>query len=86
MVKMYTRVYEFRPFSEKVTALRLGAQRRVDWIICVCVTGGVNPCPRRGVAYIECARTPAPLFYTRFNAHKGGALLVTSAVKCNKCP
>ena len=23
--------YEFRPFSEEVTALRLGARRLVDW-------------------------------------------------------
>ena len=38
------------------------------------------------MAYIEYARTPTPLRYTRFNAHKRGTLLVTSAVKCCKCP
>ena len=35
---------------------------------------------RMGAAYIEYARTPAPLCYTEFNAHKGKALLVTSTV------
>ena len=35
---------------------------------------------RRGVAYIECARTPAPLRYTGFNVHKDEALLVTPAL------
>ena len=28
---------------------------------------------RRGVAYIECARTSAPLRYIGFNVHKGVA-------------
>ena len=35
---------------------------------------------RREVAYIECARTSAPLHYTEFNAHKEKALEVTSTV------
>ena len=60
----------------------------VDWILCVCeFTKRCEPLSqRREVAYIECARTPAPLRYTGFNVHKGGALLVTSSVKCYKCP
>ena len=33
-------------------------------------------CQRRGVAYIEYARTPAILHYNRFNVHKDGALLI----------
>ena len=62
----------------------------VDWIICVCVcvrkfTKVRTLVPEEGVAYIECARTPAPLRYTGFNVHKGKALLVTSTVKHHKC-
>ena len=45
------------------------------------VTGGANPCARGGgVAYIECARTPAVLNYKGLNVHKVGALLVTPAL------
>ena len=69
-----------RPFAEEVTALRLGAQRRSTGL-CVCVLQGVRTLvPEEGVAYIECARTPAPLRYTGFNVHKDEALLVTPAL------
>ena len=40
------------------------------------VTGGANSCLRGGVAYIECARTPATLHYKGLNVHKVGALLI----------
>ena len=33
--------------------------------------------PEEGVAYIECARTPAILHYMGLNVHKVGALLIT---------
>ena len=47
----------------------------VDWIICVCVLQGVRTLvSEEGVAYIECARTPAPLRYAGFNVHKVRAL------------
>ena len=36
--------------------------------------------PEEGVAYIECARTPAVLHYKGLNVHKVGALLVTLAL------
>ena len=36
--------------------------------------------PQEGVAYIECARTPAILHYKRFNVHKDGALLIMPAI------
>ena len=78
-------VYKFRPFSEEVIALRLGARRRSTGL-CVYGLQGCEPfIPRRGVSYIECARTPAPLRYAGFNAHKGKAVPVTSTVKCHKC-
>ena len=55
--------------------------------VCVCVFTKVRTLvPEEGAAYIEYARTPAPLRYTGFNVHKGGALLVTSTIKCYKCP
>ena len=62
MARLYTCIYKFSPLSEEVKALRLGALRRSIGIW-VCVTRGANPCPRGGVAYIECARTPAILCY-----------------------
>ena len=37
-------------------------------------------CQRRGVAYIEYARTPIALHYKGLNVHKVGALLVTPAL------
>ena len=52
-------------------------------------------CQRRGVAYIECARTPAVLYYKGLNIHKVGALLITPAIsaiddlkdyRVNACP
>ena len=46
-------VYEFRPFSEEVIALRLGARRRSTGL-CVYGLQGCEPSIlRRGVAYIE---------------------------------
>ena len=52
-------------------------------------------CQRRGVAYIEYARTPTTLHYKGLNVHKVGALLVTPALsvvndlkeyEVNACP
>ena len=52
-------MYEFRPFSEEVKALRLGARRRSSGL-CVYELQSAEPFYLwRGVAYIECARTPA---------------------------
>ena len=51
--------------------------------------------PEEGVAYIECARTPANPRYQEFNVHKDGALLITLALsalndlkdyRVNACP
>ena len=36
--------------------------------------------PEEGVAYIECARTPASLHYKGLNVHKVGALLIAPAI------
>ena len=53
----------------------------VDWIIGVCVLQGLRTLVHvEGVAYIECARTPASPRYKEFNVHKEGALQVTSVV------
>ena len=60
--------------------------KAVDWIVYMCVflQKMRTPVPEEGVAYIECARTPAPLRYTGFNVHKERALQVTSVIKCYK--
>ena len=52
-------MYEFRPFSEEVKALRLGAQRRSSGLYVYELQGAEPLYLWRGVAYIECARTPA---------------------------
>ena len=58
---MYTQeVYKFRPFSEEVTALRLGARARSTGL-CVYELQGCEPLTlRRVVAYIEFARPLQP--------------------------
>ena len=77
-------MYEFRPFSEDVTALRLGARRRSTGLY-ACVLQGVRTLVHvEGVAYIECASTPASPRYKGFKVHQEGALLVTSVIKCYK--
>ena len=43
--KLYTPIYEFRPLSEEVTALRLCAAVACR-LECRIVTGGANPCAR----------------------------------------
>ena len=61
MEPLYTQwIYEFRPFSEEVIALRLGARRRSAGL-CVYELQGCEPFTlRRGVAYIESARPLRP--------------------------
>ena len=44
------------------------------------ITGVRTLVPEEGVAYIECARTPACLHYKGTNVHKVGALLVMPVV------
>ena len=41
----------------------------VEWIMCVCVTGVRTLLPVEGVAYIECARTPASPRNEGFKGH-----------------
>ena len=52
---------------------------RLDYMR-VCYRGCEPLCMWRGVAYIECARTPAILHYKGLNVHKVGALLITLAL------
>ena len=48
---------------------------RLDYM-CVVLQGVRTLVPEEGVAYIECARTPAILHYKGFNVYKVGALLI----------
>ena len=72
MEELYARVYEFRPFLEEVTSLRLGALRRSTEYMCVNYRKCEPLSQRRRAAYIEYTRTPAPLCYTRFKLIKEG--------------
>ena len=52
MVWLYTRIYEFKPLSEEVKTLRLGAAGAL--LSCVmCYRGSEPLCGSGGVAYIE---------------------------------
>ena len=48
--------------------------------MCVMLQGVRTIVPEEGVAYIECARTPAILHYKGLNVHKVGALLITPVI------
>jgi hypothetical protein len=43
--RLYAQFYEFRPLSEEVTALRLGAAEACR-LECCLITRGANPCAR----------------------------------------
>ena len=70
MEQLYTRVfYEFRPFSEEVTALRLGAPEAVDWIMCVWITRVPTPYTEEGVGLYRVRQTPPAISYAGFKVH-----------------
>ena len=69
MMKMYTQVYEFRPFAEEVIALHLGARRRSTGL-CVYGLQGCEPfLLRRGVAHIEFGDPLLPSVMQGFKVH-----------------
>ena len=68
MARLYTRVYELRPLSEEVKALRLGALRR-STEIWVCVTRGANPCPKGGGGLYRVRQDPIHPLLQGFNVH-----------------
>ena len=62
-------MYEFKPFSEEVKALRLGARRRSTGL-CAYELQVCEPFTlRRGVAYIEFAGPLLPLVMQGFKVH-----------------
>ena len=71
--------YEFRPFSEEVKPyVSVPGGGLLDY---ACgITGAPTLVPEEGVAYIECARTPAILHYKGLNVHKVGVLLITPVI------
>ena len=82
MEKLYARVLRVQALLRGSNSPTSRSPEAVDWIICVCVLQGVQTLvPEEGVAYIECARTPASPRYKEFNVHKEGALQITSVVK-----
>ena len=76
-MRLYASVYEFRPLSEEVTNLRLGAVEACRLDVRKCYRVCEPLCQRRRVAYIEFARTLSALHYKGLNVHKVGALLIT---------
>ena len=59
-VVVYAGIYEFKPFSEEVTTLRLEAQRRSTGLYAYELQGCEPFTLRRGVAYIVSARPLLP--------------------------
>ena len=53
----------------------------VDWIMCVELQGVPTLVPEEGVAYIECARTPARLHYKGNNVHKVRGITGNASIK-----
>ena len=65
----YTRMYEFGPFAEEVTALRLGARRRSTGL-CVYELQGAEPfCLWRGGGLYRVRQAPAALSNAGFKVH-----------------
>ena len=81
MEKLYARVLRVQALLGGSNNPTSRSPEAVDWIICVCVTGGANPCPRGGVAYIECARTPANPRYKGFKVHQEGGVTGNAHIK-----
>ena len=82
MVKVYTRGLRVQALLSGSNSPSSRCPEAVDWIMCVILQGVRTLVPEEGVAYIECARTPAILNYEGLNVHKGLALLVTPYIKC----
>ena len=85
MAKLYTRVLRVQALLRGSNSSTSRCPEAVGWIMRVCVLQGVRTLVLvEGVAYIECARTPASPRYKEFNVHKEGALQVMSVIKCYK--
>ena len=79
-MKLYTRDLRVQALHGGSNSPTSRCPEAVDWIICVMLQGVPTFVPEEGVAYIEYARTSAPLRYKGLNVHKVGALLVTPAL------
>ena len=74
-------MYEFRPFSEEVKALRLGARRGSTGLY-ACELQGMRPLvPEEGGGLYRFRQTPPALSYKGFKVHKDGDV---SGNACNK--
>ena len=73
--------YEFRPFSEEVTALRLGARRRSTGLYACVLQRVPTTVPEEGGGLYRVRQTPPALSYEGFKVHKDGDITGNS---CNK--
>ena len=74
MEKLYARVLRVQALLGGSNSPTSRSPEAVDWIICVCVTGGANLVHVEGVAYIEWASTPASPRYKGFKVHQEGGV------------
>ena len=70
MMKVYTRGLRVQALLGGSNSPTSRCPEAVDWIMCVVLQGVRTLVPEEGAAYIECARTPALLYYKGFNVHK----------------
>ena len=70
MAKMYTRGLRVQAILGGSNNPTSRCPEAVDWFMCVVLQGVRTLVPEEGVAYIECARTPAHLHYKGLNVHK----------------
>ena len=95
MVKVYTQDLRVQALHSGSNSPTSRCPEAVDWIMCAILQRLRTLVPEEGVAYIECARTPAHLHYKGLNVHKVGALLITPSLSAindlkdyevNDCP
>ena len=80
MMKVYARCLRVQALLGGSNSPTSRCPEAVDWIMCVELQGVQTLVSEEGVAYIECARTPAHLHYKELNVHKVRALLVTAVL------
>ena len=80
MAKMYTRGLRVQALLGGSNSPTSRCPETVDWFMCVVLQGVRTLVSEEGVAYIECARTPAHLHYKELNVYKVRELLVTAVL------
>ena len=82
MVKVYTQGLRVQALHGGSNSPTSRCPEAVDWIMPVILQRVRTLVPEGGVAYIECARTPAHLHYKGLNVHKVRGITGNASLKC----